>query len=44
VRYRGVAELCLSEFSWLLNSVTFWYNDLDCGGGGVLCLDFGVYR
>jgi hypothetical protein len=38
VRYPAIAESRISEFNQLLNSVTFWYNDSDGGGGDVLRL------
>jgi hypothetical protein len=32
VRHPAIAESRISEFNQLLNTVTFWYNDPDCGG------------
>lgn len=40
VRHPAIAESRLSEFNRLLNTVTFWYNDPDCGGW--MCVTFGV--
>ena len=40
VRHPAIAELCISEFNWLLNTVTFWYNGSD--GGLRRSVTFGV--
>jgi hypothetical protein len=38
VCHLAIAELRISEFNWLLYTVTFWFSDSDGGGGGVLRL------
>jgi hypothetical protein len=40
VRHPAIAESRISEFNWLLNTVTFWYNDSD--GGGRRSVTFGA--